>query len=489
MSHPLAESKTLTEPVPDGSLPAALGSGSAPGFGGNIPSGSSGRRIRRNIVWSILVQFVSWVLTFAVTQYLPRYIGDAGMGKIAFATAFVALIVVVAPLGTTSVLVTEIARDRTRARSLLKSALLLCVPMSVLLGAAFVGIARFILHYDQTTCALILIAAICSTLVVINNTFGAVFQGQENLPLAGIAQLSDRFSYTGVTLLLIVFRAPLLVIAAVPLLSLFIGFIVNVVQLRAALSKAGAGTVPDEPRAAAAVPNRDSMRLLIIAGLPFLGLLICRTLYGQTDPLILRWLTGNDSVVGWYALAYRLVGSVLFLPGAVTAAMFPTFSRLFHTDTEKFHKIARTYIAGSVFAGLAVGLLVTIFADPLVHALGYSSSLAAGVTPVLQIGGINAFLNYVAMGLGTLVFATKQQGKLLRAYTFAMVVAMPWCWLCSALAQRWTGNAAIGAIFSDAVLEAVLIICYSIILPRSLWQRGWIHDIRQFAEQARASLR
>ena len=86
--------------------------------GAESTQGGSGR-VARNIVATLATQLISWGLTFAVTLYLPRYVGDAGLGKLAFAASFMAIFGVIVPLGTGTLLVKEIARDRSRTGELL----------------------------------------------------------------------------------------------------------------------------------------------------------------------------------------------------------------------------------------------------------------------------------------------------------------------------------------------------------------------------------
>ena len=66
---------------------------------------SRSRRLVRNILVSLGTQLISWSLTFAVLLYLPRYVGDAGLGKLSFAAAFVSVFGVLVPLGTSQVLI------------------------------------------------------------------------------------------------------------------------------------------------------------------------------------------------------------------------------------------------------------------------------------------------------------------------------------------------------------------------------------------------
>src|SRR5262249_7776364 len=104
----------------------------APAADGGAPAGapvSGSRLLARNVLVPLATQPRSWAVTFVVTLSLPRYVGDTGLGKLAFATSFVAIFGVLVPLGTSNVLVKEVARDRDRAGELLAAAFLLRFPL------------------------------------------------------------------------------------------------------------------------------------------------------------------------------------------------------------------------------------------------------------------------------------------------------------------------------------------------------------------------
>jgi O-antigen/teichoic acid export membrane protein len=141
---------------------------------------SNARLISRNFLATLVTQLVSWVLTFIVTMYLPRYAGTDGMGRLAVAGSFIAIFSVLASLGTSSVLIKDIARDHSRAGELLGAALLVRIPLALLLGAIGYGIAC-LLNYATELRLFILLAAIGIVVGTVNDVLGAVLQGMEKL--------------------------------------------------------------------------------------------------------------------------------------------------------------------------------------------------------------------------------------------------------------------------------------------------------------------
>ena len=151
-------------------------------------------------------QLLSWALTFAVTLSLPGYVGDAGLGKMAFAVSLAALFGTVIPLGTSTVLVREIARDRSRTGELLLAAICLRVPLGLLMTGLLIGTISVLhsvspAHYPDLTRTLVIIAALGMVVGGLNDALASALQGQENLTRQNIAVLTEKFLSSGLVIL------------------------------------------------------------------------------------------------------------------------------------------------------------------------------------------------------------------------------------------------------------------------------------------------
>lgn len=408
------------------------------------------RRIAKNVIVTVLTQLISWALTFTLTLYLPRYVGDTGLGKLAFAEAFVGLFGVLAPLGTSPVLVREVARDRRQTGVLLVSAVLLRLPTSLAVVAVTFGVIR-LMRYPLPMQTLVLVTALGVVATTLNDALTSVLQGQENMPRRSAGILAEKALTTGLIILIIVRRGPLWAIAGVAAVTASISILINLTAFRSLF-------------ATLRWPGIAAVRMLALSGLPFMGYTVFQTLYGQTDPLVLGWVT-NDATVGWYAAAFRLVGSSLFLPGAVTAALFPTLSRLHGESLAEFQQLTRRALALVMLFGVPVAFLLLAVPEQLIALLHYPRGFLNSI-PVLRIGSVGVLLYYAAMVLGTAVMASDGQTKMLRAAISATVMGIPLCTLGSLLAHKIMGNGAVGAIASDVILEAYLVRCYLCVLPQ-----------------------
>ena len=427
------------------------GTSTGGGMAGAEGGGAGGRsgRVARNVLVTLATQLISWGLTFAVMLYLPRYVGDTGLGNLAFAASFVVIFGVFVPLGTSTVLVREIARDHDRAGELLTAALLLRLPLGLLMGAVAIVVAS-LLHYSPLVQLLVVLGMAGMIVVALNDALASALQGQENMTRQSAAVLVEKFLASGLTILLVLERAPLWTLAAVGLFTGMVSFLINASAFRSLLPTLR-------------LPTAGALRALALAGMPFMGWVVFRTLYSQTDPVILRLVT-NAATVGWYAAATRLVGTSLFLPVAITTALLPTLSRLHREDPAAFRLLVRRMLGLVMLFGIPLSLVLMLVPDRLIALLHYPAGFAHSI-PVLRVGGFGVLLYYAAMVLGTAVIASDGQHKMMRASMIATVLSIPACFAGAFLAHLYWKNGAVGAILSDVLVEFYLVYSYLRMLP------------------------
>jgi O-antigen/teichoic acid export membrane protein len=421
-------------------------------------------RVAKNMVGILVTQLFAWAMTALVTYYLPRYIHDSGMGKLAISSAMVMLIGVIVPLGTSQVLIKEIARDRSRAGSLFVSAFTLRLVLGVI-AIPLAYLAACLMGYSLEKRLLILVSIPGMVVFVLNDVFASVYQGFEEMKRFNRATMLDKFVFGIATLLLIILHAPLWMIAAIPAVTGLVTFIYYV---------SGMG----ELLKTISLPKIADMKALAMASLPFMGLLVFRTLYGQTDPIILG-AVATDAEVGWYAMAFRLVGTAMFFPMALVMTLLPTLARLHGAgDRAGFASLARKALDITLLVGLPIAAAAIFLAKPIVNLLYGSAN--AGAVPVLSVGGIGMLLYFVTAVLGLLVMAMDRQAVQIRGSIIACLFGIPLCILFSWGGHRLWGNAALGAMISDVVVEVYLGVVYWRALPRGLFSGGLASQLMRY---------
>jgi O-antigen/teichoic acid export membrane protein len=397
----------------------------------------------RNFLASLVTQLLSWGLTFAVNVYLPSYAGVAGTGKLTFAASFAAVLAVLAPLGISSVIVKEIARDRSRTGELLSAALVVRIPLALLMSAVTYGVIC-LMGLPASTRLLVLIALTGVVFTTINEALGATLQGLEKMTRQGIGVLTDKFLLGILTIAFIFLKMPLWTIAAAGIVTGIVSCTVNLYNLRSVL--------PEILKR----PEPALIRRLIQAGVAFIGLSVFTTLYGQCDPVVLNFFT-NDQTVGWYAVAARLIGTTLFLPTAVNAALLPPLARLYTSDKTQFAVLAQRMITLIAVCGVPVALILILGAHRIIELLRYPVEFAGSI-PVLQVGGATALLYYLTVAAGSTIVAADRQNRMVAIFGMSCAIGIPACILFTYLSHRYWHNGALGAILSDTLIELCILV-------------------------------
>ena len=388
-------------------------------------------RVAKNIVGTLVTQLLTFAMAFLVNLYLPRYLGPGGTGKIGIIASWVTVLGVFVPLGTSQVIVKEVARDRRRMGELLAAGLTL----RLLMGFVTIPLAclvAWLLGYSRELLILLLVSVPGMVVFVLSDVFATIYQGREELGRFNQATLLDKIAYGIAVLLLVAFKAPLWMIAGVAVLSGLITLSYYALGLRGQLK-------------ALKLPRFADLKSLAVTSLPFMGLLIFRTLYGQTDPIVLG-VVASEVEAGWYTTAFKLVGSAMFFPMALVFALLPTLARLHgNGDLAGFAELARKALDITLLVGLPIAAAAIFLASPIINLL-YGPSFA-GAAPVLAVGGFGMLLYFVTAVLGLLVIAMDRQAVQARSALIACAFGIPLCILFSWGGHKLWGNAALGASF------------------------------------------
>lgn len=421
-------------------------------------------RVARNIVGTLVTQLLTWGVAVVVTLFLPRYLKDEGMGKLGIVTALTSVIGVLVPLGTSQVLVKEIARDRSKTGSLLAAGFVL----RLLLGVLAIPLACLVgwgMHYTPERQLLLLVAIPGMVIFVLNDVFASVYQGREELARYNRATLIDKVVYGAAVIALVVAKAPLWAILGVATLTGLVTFGYYLAGMTSLLKTLR-------------WPHWSELKSLALSSLPFMGVKVFQTLYGQTDPIVLGALA-TDQEAGWYTVAFRLIGTAMFFPMAIVFALLPTLARLHgEGDSAGFASLARRALDITLLVGLPIAAAAVFLPGQIIGVL-YDPTFAPAA-PVLAVGGVGMLLYFVTAVLGTLVIAMDRQAVQAKGSIIACLFGIPLCALGTWAGHRFVGNGALGAMLTDVVVEIYLAVVYYKALPRQLFDGSTVSRLGRY---------
>ena len=417
---------------------------------------SVARGLARNVAILMGSQVVTSSVSLVIVLLLPHYLGDVGLGRLAFAQAVCAVLGAATVLGTNLYIVREVAADRSRVPHLLVTGLITRAPVWLL--ASVLAIALLSARHVPAATLWIVAALMVVTLVnVSNGVLSSVLQGAEKMGWKSVAAIAD-------TLVVLLVGVPALVLTRNPLVfcaALLAGAItdltVNSLYFRNHLGSAR-------------LPRRSSLLAFGVGALPFLGLALAQGVYGQIDTLTLGLLT-TESVVGWFAAANRLSTVVVLVPVVLIAALFPVLSRMMPGDERLSGQVLRKMLDITALIAFPISAGLAVVASRLFAFLDYPAVFEHSI-PILVVLSASWSATAIVMVLGSAALA----GTRRNAWAIGTVTIVPIFVVLNLslipVATRLFGNGGIGAAAANLIGESVMVVLAILLLPRGTLQLG-----------------
>lgn len=394
----------------------------------------------RNASWALRAQGLQLAGRFGYFVLAAHVLGPAEYGTFVACTALVAALSPFASLGTDTLVVKYVARDRNLLQLYVGNALLVTIACAALLTLLAVFIRPIVLPSSATAAMLAAVAiadlfgrqivAICC------NAFAAIEQFRSyTLLLAGSTALRLLGALILAASTATAFKWAYLY-AVSTLIAAFLGLV--------AVARCSGWPRFDYKLIA------PSMR----EGFHFSTSAASQSVYNDIDKTMLARLSTVDAAAT-YAVAYRFIDAAMLPIHSVAAAAYPEFFRRGTQGLTSSFAFARTIIRRSVLYGLAIGFLLFVSAGvvPTIMGQAYANSIAAlrwlCVLPVIK--SVHTFLT------DTLTGADYQWQRSLVQITVAVFNIVVNLWLIQAFAWR-------GAAWSSLITDLLLVVLLYVVI-------------------------
>jgi O-antigen/teichoic acid export membrane protein len=334
-------------------------------------------RTFRNTALVVGSRAVAKVATFVVVVLLWRHLADAEYGRFGAMIVYVSLAQLLADLGTQTVFVRDVARDRAAFDRYLGNLISVRLLLLVLSGLVLAGALRLLAPalFPFTLGAFVLLIT-----VSFSGLLRSAFYARGTLGYEVVAIIGEAAVLLGLTLYAVDHRASwdafLWVYAASYLFTclLVLGVIFGIWRER------------PSPRLDLAF-----LRGVLRSGAPLALGFVITSVYAQVDVVLLQLFT-NYRMVGWYVAANKYVDAIAWIPQTAMNTVFPALSLLSLSGKDRlalaYEKSYR--LLAVVGVPLAVGIALT--APSLVHAVrGYEQTIPA--LAILALSVVFLFLN------------------------------------------------------------------------------------------------
>jgi O-antigen/teichoic acid export membrane protein len=313
---------------------------------------SSDKKIVSNSAILIAVRFIQRLMRVALVVLAARILGVQNYGKFAFSLAFTVLFLIIADLGLHQLLIREIARDLNKARVYLGNAILIKIVFTIINLFLVFCVIQFLqkpLDVKHT----VYIIAVYQVLTSFNQLFKAVFQAFQEMRYDGYASILQ-------TLLEIILGITILLLGGTYFSLAFMFLVSSLITFFWCLFITLKRFTTISLRL-----DKKLILYLIKESIPFGINYFFSTMYTYVDTVMLSLMI-NDTVVGLYNAAYRLIFALLFIGEGVIRAVYPAMSKFFQDSISEFKRLFQKTIKVMFLVGFFIATAITILSEKVI---------------------------------------------------------------------------------------------------------------------------
>ncbi len=343
-------------------------------------------RAKRNIFYKLLSEF-SRILPALLFIYMARILGDEDFGKLSFAYSFAGLFIIVADFGLNTILIRSLSRQKDQTGKYIDNIFVLKIVLSVV-SLSVMGLFFLVTDYPAEVITVVMIFGGAMFFRTLVDFFCAVFNAYEWMDmeaflkgtshillfLSGIVVLSLGFGTLGLANIFLLTY----------LISSIIGFYIvclSIANIR---------------------PCFDLMfwRYLLRESLPLALTVIFTVIYFKIDVVMLSLIRGDNSEIGWYSAAMRLIELMVVIPALITSALFPIVSSLYQDSIDSLKKVFKASFRYLLVIALPTAVGILLLSERLIYTIyGKEYFKTIPALKILVFALIFIFVNYILMNI------------------------------------------------------------------------------------------
>jgi O-antigen/teichoic acid export membrane protein len=325
---------------------------------------------------------------------IARFYGVLEFGQFTTAHTYMTLFFYSADFGFDLLIVVKIARDKANARAAIEKML----PLKLLFSMGSMLAMMAVMMAIPVTNVTRVLMAILSVGVVGNALLSFFLSTLKGFEIFHYETQVSFIQSTGLLVALIVlgiFHVPIVYIAAVFVISRFIGLtLVFKIALRQVNAVAFRFSFADW---------KNTMR----ESAPYGIHLIFGALFFTFDTILLSVFLGEHAV-GVYQSVFKLVILALVLCDVLVGTLMPTFARFHAEDQSKWIASAKILLKFLVFCGAGIGMVTYVFAEECIRVV-YGKGAFLEAIPVLRIFAMILVIRYTGETFGLMLTTAQKQ--------------------------------------------------------------------------------
>ncbi len=406
------------------------------------------QRIAKNTAALFAAQFVVSILGLILSLFIARSLGDVIFGKFSFALAFVTIFTVFSDFGYNTLLIREVAKDKSQASKYLNNVLCIRALLSLVIFALIV-ITINVIGFPADTKNVIYLLGIYILITSFSAVFKVTFRAFEKMEYEA-----------GITIFTNIIRVSL------GLLVLFLGY--GLIELALVFLFSGVldllfGFLVCERRFVKPKIELDFefWKNTIKIAFPMGMLSLFALIYIRIDTIMLSMMKG-DAVVGWYNAAYNLVLAFTLIPQLFMNAIFPLMSSYYVSSKDSLKRAYEKSFKYLFILGLPLAVGITLLPERFILLL-YGEQFYPSII-ALQILAWDILLIFLFMCFGfILVLIDKQNQMAVIAGCAAFINVILNLFLIPSFSY-------VGAAIATIITETILIFLYFMLISKNFYK-------------------
>ncbi|WP_048191104.1 flippase [Methanobacterium sp. SMA-27] len=310
------------------------------------------QRIAKNTSILSISQIISIILIFFYTIYIARFLSAEGFGILSFALAFSGIFSILADLGINTLIVREVARDKSLAKKYLENGLTIKIILSFF-TLLFIAIFINLLGYPQETINVVYFISISTIITSVFGIFYSIFQANEKMEYQSLNQiLNSILMFLGVIIAIklgfgvVGFSFLYFISSLITLFSIFFIYIwkFSIVKIDIDL---------------------NFWKLIMKEALPYGLSGIFVMIYYWIDSVMLSIIAGNE-VVGWYNAAYKIIYIFLSFNTLFIISIFPVMSNFYKTSHRSLKFTFERSFKYLLIISIPITIVTTLLANRII---------------------------------------------------------------------------------------------------------------------------
>jgi PST family polysaccharide transporter len=421
----------------------------------------------RNMVFLGLGQVATTAITIVLNAAIARTLGAADFGLLFLLTSVATFAYVFVDWGHPLYIPREVALRPERAGDLLGSALALRAATALIMCIVTMPIIWFI-GYELRTRELAAITIIAFLPTYLALSYGWVFRGRERMDCEATIGVVNKFSGLVLSLICLALGERVLALILILIVSGSITFAVA----RALYRRLGLPPL---------TVTLTTARELLRGGAPMLAFFLVIAVQPYIDANMLHKLA-PPGVLGWYAAAWNMAGTLIAPAGILGAAMYPLLSKT-AAEKDKFAQTVRTGFRPMLLIALLGAIGTFFFADIAVDVI-YSKQKFAPAGAILQAFAPALFLLYIDMMFSQAIIAMGRAGSLAWVKLASVVVHTALAFVLIPWSQARYENGGVGLMFALAGGELLMVVAGAIFIWRAIKAEMFFDLLRGFGVAA-----